>query len=228
MAPDQVPFSAADSEFAQNPEPRCACILLVDTSGSMGGEPIRELNNGLVQFKDELMADSLAAKRCEIAIIKFGGSAEQVVDFKSAQDLRPPTLIAEGDTPMGAALHVGLDLLEARKSTYKSNGITYFMPWVFLITDGGPTDEWKAAAERVKSGHSQKAFNFFAIGVGGANFDILRQISPSEPLKLKGLRFQDFFRWLSNSMRAASNSRPGEAIVLVNPVSPKGWGEVPL
>lgn len=54
---DQVPFGGA--EFAENPEPRCPCILLLDTSGSMKGEPINQLNDGLVVFKDELAADAL-------------------------------------------------------------------------------------------------------------------------------------------------------------------------
>ena len=67
---DQTPFDAA--EFALNPEPRCPCLLLLDTSGSMQGAPIAELNAGLVTLKDELMADALAAKRVEIAIVTFG------------------------------------------------------------------------------------------------------------------------------------------------------------
>jgi hypothetical protein len=50
---DQIPFGAA--EFADNPEPRCPCLLLLDTSGSMQGAPISELNRGLVAFKDELI-----------------------------------------------------------------------------------------------------------------------------------------------------------------------------
>jgi len=63
---DQIPFSLA--EFAENPEPRCPCVLLLDTSASMGGRPINELNGGLVTFKDELMADSMAVKRVEVAV----------------------------------------------------------------------------------------------------------------------------------------------------------------
>jgi len=54
---DQVPFTAP--EFAENPEPRCPCLLLLDTSGSMAGEPIKQLNDGIVNFKDELMAEVL-------------------------------------------------------------------------------------------------------------------------------------------------------------------------
>ena len=67
---DQVPFGAA--EFAENPEPRCPCILLLDTSGSMKAEPLAQLNDGLVTFKDELAADALAQKRVEVALITFG------------------------------------------------------------------------------------------------------------------------------------------------------------
>ena len=61
---DQIPFSAAD--FAENPEPRCPCVLLLDTSGSMAGQPINELNNGIVNFKDEISADTMAVKRVEL------------------------------------------------------------------------------------------------------------------------------------------------------------------
>ena len=56
-------------EFADNPEQRCPCILLLDVSGSMGGAPINALNDGLRIFKDELNQDSLAKKRVDIAIV---------------------------------------------------------------------------------------------------------------------------------------------------------------
>ena len=58
---DQVPFSGI--EFADNPEPRCPCVLLLDTSTSMSGSKINELNAGLQTFADQLSADSMAAKR---------------------------------------------------------------------------------------------------------------------------------------------------------------------
>lgn len=64
---DQMPFGAA--EFAENSEPRCPCLLLLDTSGSMVGRPIDELNAGLQTFREELNADALAAKRVEVGLI---------------------------------------------------------------------------------------------------------------------------------------------------------------
>ena len=60
---EQLPF--ADAEFAENPEQRCPCVLLLDTSGSMQGAPIEQLNDALQFFKEDLYADALAAKRVE-------------------------------------------------------------------------------------------------------------------------------------------------------------------
>jgi uncharacterized protein YegL len=129
---------------------------------------------------------------------------------------------------MGAAILHGLDLLRQRKELYKAHGVPYTRPWVFLITDGGPTDAWKTAAAQVQQGEQAKNFVFYAVGVEGANFEVLRQISTrSEPLKLKGLAFRDLFKWLSSSQAAASRSRPGDAVQLVNPTGPQGWGEAP-
>jgi uncharacterized protein YegL len=226
LMPDQIPFGTND--FAENPEPRCPCVLLLDVSGSMGGQPITELNAGMVIFKDELSADSLASKRVEVAVVSFGGSVQTVCDFTTVASFTPPALQASGDTPMGAAIHEGLDMLRQRKDTYKTSGIAYFRPWVFLITDGAPTDEWGTAAQKVKQGEDTKAFAFFTVGVEGANFDILKQLGhPSrQPLKLKELRFRDLFVWLSASLKSVSRSNPGDAVPLANPTGPSGWASV--
>ena len=140
---DQIPFDHPD--LVSNPEPRCACLLLLDTSGSMRGRPIAELNEGLVAFKDELMADAMAAQRVEVGVISFG-PVQVESEFQTPDVWSPPTLTAGGDTSMGAAIERGLQMLDERKQVYRQSGISYYRPWIFLITDGGPTDAWKNAA----------------------------------------------------------------------------------
>lgn len=202
---EQITF--ATSDFASNPEPRCPCILLLDVSGSMNGRPINELNAGLVTFRDELLADSLALKRVELGIVTFGPvHVEQ--PFTSAANFFPPILFAQGDTPMGAAITKALDMVEERKREYRANGISYYRPWIFLITDGAPTDEWQAAANKVFQ---------------GADMKTLAQISVRQPLSLQGLQFRELFSWLSSSLRSVSRSTPGTEVVLE---APKGWTSV--
>ncbi|EEZ9008327.1 VWA domain-containing protein [Escherichia coli O57:H16] len=202
---EQITF--ATSDFASNPEPRCPCILLLDVSGSMNGRPINELNAGLVTFRDELLADPLALKRVELGIVTFGPvHVEQ--PFTSAANFFPPILFAQGDTPMGAAITKALDMVEERKREYRANGISYYRPWIFLITDGAPTDEWQAAANKVFQ---------------GADMKTLAQISVRQPLSLQGLQFRELFSWLSSSLRSVSRSTPGTEVVLE---APKGWTSV--
>lgn len=218
---EQISFEHKDDDFASNPEPRCPCLLLLDVSGSMRGHPISELNAGLSTFKDELAADTLAMKRVEVGIVTFG-PVQIALPFQSASSFYPPVLTVQGDTPMGAAIKEGLALVRQRKDEYRANGISYYRPWVFLITDGGPTDEWQSAAAAVREGESSKSFAFFTIGVQGAKMDILQQISVREPLRLDGLRFRDLFSWLSTSLRSVSRSTPGTEV----PLPPPGWASV--
>ena len=107
-------------EFAENPEPRCPCVLLLDTSGSMQGMSLDALNEGLRTFKDDLARNSLASRRVEVAVITFDCDVNVVQDFVTADQFDPPTLTAQGLTHVGAAINKALDEVQARKSPVSS------------------------------------------------------------------------------------------------------------
>lgn len=224
-------------EFVDNPENRCPVMLVLDGSASMRGDAIDELNAGVRAFQQQVMMDEAASLRVELGIVRFGGSAELVQDFTTLDGfdgatggpLAPPTLEAWGNTPLGAGLDLGLRALEARKSVYRRHGIHYYRPWLFLITDGEPTDGpvWQHAAMSAQEADLTKRLCFFVVGVEGADMDILSEIaSPSRPpLMLEGLRFRSLFQWLSASMRRVSVSRVGAETIALPPVD--GWAAVP-
>src|SRR5262245_13508406 len=72
-------------EFAENPDPRCPCVLLLDTSGSMEGVPIAALNEGLGAFQKDIKEDTLAQRRTEIALVTFGHRGVEVLSHTAGQ-----------------------------------------------------------------------------------------------------------------------------------------------
>ncbi len=206
-----------DVKYAQNAEPRCACVLLLDTSWSMNGVPIDALNQGLQTFQQDLQEDSLARKRVEVAIITFGnGGVRQTQDFVTAEAFYAPQLTPGGTTPMGEAINLGLDMIRDIKTTFKNNAIAYYRPWMFMITDGEPDPGWQSAVQRLHNEAANKGVAFFAVGVENANMQILSQIATPTlpPVMLKGLNFKEMFRWLSDSMRRTSSTKVGDNVPL--------------
>ena len=213
-------------EFAENPEPRCPCVLLLDTSGSMNGPALQALNEGLQSFAREIAKDSLASRRVEVAVVTFNNEIAVEQDFVTADQFEPPTLSARGMTHMGAAINKALDMVQARKAQYRANGVAYYRPWVFLITDGAPQGEpddlVEQAAQRVKADEAAKRVAFFAVGVENADMERLAKIATRAPVKLKGLNFVEMFVWLSASMQKISQSNVDDQVAL----PPPGWGTV--
>jgi uncharacterized protein YegL len=206
------------AEFADNPEPRCPCVLVLDTSQSMSGEPIAALNRGLHVFRDDLLAVPLARKRVEVAIVTFGATVEVAQDFVTVDRFEPPVLQAGGETPLCTGILKALDILEQRKERYRSNGVPYSRPWLFLLTDGMPQGETlettRQAVQRLRAAESARKAAFFAVGVEGANMKLLARISVRPPVKLDGLRFADLFAWLSASTARAATASANDQLAL--------------
>jgi uncharacterized protein YegL len=217
---DRIPDLAAGLEFGDS-EQRTPCVLVLDTSISMDGRPIAELNAGLRGLQAALQADELARRRVEVAVVTFGGTVAVRQGFVRAEEFMAPTLEAAGNTPLGAAVGQALDLVDERLRAYRTGRVPCTRPWVFLITDGAPTDAWQAAAARVHRLSAARQVAFFAVAVAGADVGLLAQVAAPErpPRQLAGLQFQELFEWLSVSLGSAARSVPGGQAALPRPDS---------
>ena len=212
------------AETPDNYEQKCCCALVVDVSGSMEGDRINELNNGLHEFHSQIQQDSTTANRLEVALIEFSDTINTLVDPSLVANFSMPLLKVKGTTKLVDGVREGIKVVQARKSWYKQTGQPYYRPWVILITDGAPDDgqDVTALKSEILEGVKKKDFFFFALGVGGADMDLLSSISdPSMPTApLKGTKFVEFFKWLSASMTTVTNSKDGDK---VNLPSPNDW-----
>lgn len=221
-------------DIANPQHPHCATVLVLDTSGSMSGDKIRQLNDGLSFFKEDVQGDELARKRVDVGIVTFGSRVDVAHGFSSVEALGDPRYRADGSTPMGEAILTAVDLVKRRKDEYRAMGTDYYRPWIFLLTDGEPTDmkrgddTWEKVVRAVHQGEASKEFLFFAVGVEPADMELLTELAPPErpPVRLRRGRFQEMFAWLSRSQQRVSASRVGENVALENPAGPSGWAEI--
>ncbi|WP_431687916.1 vWA domain-containing protein [Hahella sp. NBU794] len=214
-----------DVVFNDNNSQRTPCVLVLDGSSSMFGEPIRQLNEGLKLLEQALKEDASTAMRVQLLVIRAGNhdQAEILTDWVDAMDFNAPEVFANGTTPLGAAMNLALDKIEDQKAAYDANGISSTRPWIILISDGAPTDfDWETVADRCRHAEQNRKVVIFPIGVEGATFETLNQFSNKGAKKLKGLQFRELFVWLSRSMATVSVSSPGEKVQL--PAT--DWSEV--
>ena len=116
---------------------------------------------------------------------------------------------AGGLTPLGKAMDLALQKIEEQKCLYDSCGITSKRPWIFLISDGEPTDyDWEQAAERCRYAQQNKKVVIHAVGTQEANLEKLAKFSINPPKRLTGLKFTEFFLWLSRSVSCISKAAP--------------------
>ena len=208
-------FSA---ESAENFEQKCLCVLVLDVSGSMRGEPIKELNNGLQDFYNEIMADETTSQRLEVSIMTFNHAVQTLQEPALIENVTIPTLTAYGSTAMVDAVNEAIDKVEARKKWYKDTNQPYYRPWIILMTDGEPDDgqDVYGLAKRIENDVKDKHYVFMSVGIEGANMKTLQTLQGSgmAPAKLKGLKFKQFFQWLSASMGTIVNHAEGEKVDL--------------
>jgi uncharacterized protein YegL len=106
---------------------------------------------------------------------------------------------------MGEAVQLAIRRLRERREMYKSAGISSYVPWLVLMTDGGPTDDWQAAAAEARRMGEQRKLVIFGVGIGSkCNFNVLAQFCPAgrPPLRLSGYDFKQFFDFVSRSLEA--------------------------
>ena len=93
--------------------------------------------------------------------------------------------------------------LKSKSVLYDGCGITSKRPWIFLISDGEPTDyDWESTARKCCQAQEKKKVVIHAVGTEGANLEKLARFSLNTPKRLTGLKFTEFFLWLSRSVSA--------------------------
>jgi uncharacterized protein YegL len=208
-----------------NPDrPQAACALLLDTSRSMRGEKIRGLEAGVKAYREYLSKDPLAKDTVETCVITFDDEARVVHSFSGIDAMPEVELHAKGWTAMGAAIDTAIQQIEERKAYYKGEGVDYYRPFMVVITDGGPTDMKTKAkleeyAKKIQDGAKAKKFYPLFFGTKSADFDKLKElVGPTGAVAgIDGVRFEEFFQWLSRSVSGLHDSKPGDTIQLEDP-----------
>lgn len=216
---------ATQNDLIENPSPRCACMVVLDTSASMGGAPIQQLNAGMQQYLQTLHNDEVAACTVEVGVITAGGTVREELPFTSALSIDScASFSAGGMTPLGGAVELALQKLEQRKAEYKRAGVPYYQPWLVIISDGAPNDNWRSAAAKAKQLSSENKLVSLVVGVEGADLPTLSEFSHRPAVKLDGLKFDQFFQWLSASMSRVSQSASTTA--KIDLPSMDGWASI--
>ena len=200
--------------------------LLLDTSGSMCGEPIQAVANGICTFGQAISSDPYALETMHVGVITFDSEAKEVVPLTEAAQFQPPTLVASGCTELGAALRLVKQCAErdVKKSTDAGKGD--WKPLVFILTDGGPTDDWQQGLQEF---NQYKWGTVVACAAGaGADDSVLRQIT-NNVVYLSGAdanSLKAFFNWVTASASLASQNAgagAGDGLTLTKlPPLPEG------
>ncbi|NDP46850.1 MAG: VWA domain-containing protein [Sulfuriferula multivorans] len=183
---------------------RLPVYLLIDTSGSMSGEPIEAVRNGVQNLVATLRQDPSALEAAYLSVITFSDTAQQVVPLTELLQFQIPSFDAGGTTCMGAALNLLADRVsqEVTKTTAEVKGD--WKPMVFMMTDGQSTDDISAGVEAIKKAKIG-AFIACAAGPGATTKDLLRITESVVHLDTADAStISAFFKWVSASISTTS------------------------
>ncbi len=186
--------------FGGNSDAKLALAFLLDCSGSMAGEPIGQVNQGIQSFINFIKTNRIARHRLDTTIISFGETVTVEQENVSTEDLVAPQLQAEGGTPMGEAILAALEILEHQKQYYKAEDIEYIKSIIICLTDGQPTDEetFKEATTELLIAEAQDEVSFYCIGCNGADISVMKNMQTKhEPLSMSNLDIEKFFKLVS-------------------------------
>ena len=183
---------------------RLPVYLLVDTSGSMHGEAIEAVRNGLQVMLSALMQDPYALETAYLSVIAFDSSARQLTPLTELTSFQLPNLQANGMTAMGEALSLLADCIqrEVVKGSAEQKGD--WKPVVFLLTDGAPTDDLDRGINAIRQ---VKTGTFVACAARpGADTGTLKRITETVVSldTADSSTLKSFFKWVSASISVSS------------------------
>lgn len=188
-----------------------AVTFLLDASGSMGGEPIQRLNDGLNGLVRSLQSDD-NADIIDIAVITFGGSVNVTMPHTPISRIEADfNLSASGLTPMGEGLLKAAEITNERRRLYNANGVMTFKPWIFMITDGEPTDSIESAKQELMKLQDNDKLKLWILGIPGYDKEPLKGLTKDGLiLELRDFDLKTALNWVNKSMANVSHSAPGE------------------
>lgn len=183
---------------------RLPVYLLVDTSGSMHGEAIEAVRNGLQVLVCALRQDPYALETAYLSVIAFNSEARQLTPLTELMSFQVPDIQAGGTTALGGALSLLADCIE--REVVKGNAETKgdWKPVIFLLSDGSPTDNLQSGIEALKR---VKTGTFVACAAGSAaDSNTLKQITETVVSldTADATSIKSFFKWVSSSISVSS------------------------